>query len=195
MIVEIPVFHRQQALDQSFRYILELNQHTVLAVGGVDAPDEHRVQTHQVQAVTACGQCTHTAVLQIDPHPVSGLTLSGKLKTTGENIEPVALLHHLTGIAQHGDLAIAQRFQLISEILPGELRTDEQLQRSGINPGGQFPHLADEGRGDPRIQVNEAERSRQTGGQQQFQQEVACSNHRERVYNTLLLARFHFPRE
>ncbi len=51
MIVEAAIFDRQQAPDQVIRQIAALDQDTVFVVRRIDAADQRRFESHQVEIV------------------------------------------------------------------------------------------------------------------------------------------------
>ena len=165
MLVKAVILHCQQTLAQGLGHIVQPDQHPILAVGGVDPSDLHRIQPHKVNTPVPGSQALDPAPAQINQHPPRGLALIGEGKTPRMYLKTISISRHLPWTPRRPYLAIAQHLQLIGQVIGVQLRTRKQLQGAGVHLGGQLPHFVDKCRCYARIEIDEKQPTGQEGGE------------------------------
>ena len=153
--IEIPVFNRDQGFQQVRRDLIELDQNPVFEIFRVDPADQQRLQPHhgELRPVQR-RQLGHIVTGEAHTHRLGLLHAFIELETTGVQVHGIAADRSCARAVGHAFAAIAQGIEFRQEIFLAELLSDEQLQRTGINLGGNGPALAGELLLDHGIKVN-----------------------------------------
>ncbi|MNE07934.1 hypothetical protein D3C80_1005740 [compost metagenome] len=145
MVEELAILHRHQGFDQVGRHLVQVDQHAVFVVRGVEAADQQRLQPRhgQVGAV-GLGQAGHVVAGEAHANPLRRFGAFVELEATGVQFNAVAGDRCGTRAVGQALAAIAQGIEFLEEVILAQLQADEQFQRPGIDLGRHRPALAGE---------------------------------------------------
>ncbi|MNQ38873.1 hypothetical protein D3C85_524670 [compost metagenome] len=145
VVEELAILHRHQGFDQVGRHLVEVDQDAIFIVRGVKTADQQRLQPRhgQVGAV-GLAQAGHVVAGEAHANPLGRLGTFVELEATGVQLDGVAGDRSRARPVGQVLAAIAQGIEFLEEVVLGQLQTDEQLQRPGIDLGRHRPALAGE---------------------------------------------------
>jgi hypothetical protein len=169
VLVKVPVFQRQQRLDQGRRHLRQADQQAVLVAVGVEAADELRLQPQQRQLALVAVDARHLPAIEANLH------LARWLRTVPE-LEPARVDEHTR--PAHGIRAdtlrftalIAQTIERLDQARRVQRQAGVELERPGEHARRQCPALTLELVADDAIEVHRVQRQPGDSGQGQRQQ-------------------------
>ncbi|MNZ58197.1 hypothetical protein D3C78_761990 [compost metagenome] len=168
-MIKIAVLDSHQRFQQIRRHLIDLDQNPVFEVFRVQAADQQWLQAHHRQfRAFRPRQLGYVIAGETHPHRLRLLHAFIELEATGVQVNGIAADRRRARTVGHAFTAIAQGIELGQEIIPAQLLSDEQLERTCVNLGRNRPALAGELLLDDCIKVNGESGQHHKGDQTEF---------------------------